>query len=328
MEAPITYNDKHKTILPNEHLCFQISSVIASASTTVKNDLPRTELDSHANMVVLGKNCFIFEKTGRTCDVSGFSPTLDSVTLPIVDAVIVYDCPVTLKSYLLMVRNALYVKEMEINLIPPFLMREANIHVNECPKQHATTPVTVDHHSIFFPEENMRIPLQLNGIFSYFNHRSPQISEIDNLTVLFLTPDSASWDPNSSDFSSQELRHLDHTTGEIIDPPLKPSHFLLTNEDTVDNHTACSVVNPTCAPLPTATDYDAAVDACISNATTQHHNYVEHTPSTSQNDCKEFYDRLNASIGSVLADDNDLSAPLFTTLDDLEDKFAANLSSM
>ncbi len=31
--------------------------------------ITRSELDSHANMVVLGKDCFIFESTGKTCNV-------------------------------------------------------------------------------------------------------------------------------------------------------------------------------------------------------------------------------------------------------------------
>ena len=58
---------------PNDHV---ISSVISAVSGTVgvanakANALeapsadPRTELDSHANMVVLGSDAFIFESTG------------------------------------------------------------------------------------------------------------------------------------------------------------------------------------------------------------------------------------------------------------------------
>ena len=91
-------------------------------------------------MAVLGKNCFVFEDSGKTCTVSAFSPSLPATTLPIVDAVIVYDCPFTMQSYMLMVRNALYVKNMEDNLIPPFLLREAGIEVNDCAKIHAKEP--------------------------------------------------------------------------------------------------------------------------------------------------------------------------------------------
>ena len=34
---------------------------------------PRSEIDYHANMVVLGKHYFVFDKTGRTCNVQPFS---------------------------------------------------------------------------------------------------------------------------------------------------------------------------------------------------------------------------------------------------------------
>ena len=48
-----------------------------------------TELDSHANMAVIGNNCEIIADTGKTADVKAFSPdcaTLDSIS--IVDAVV------------------------------------------------------------------------------------------------------------------------------------------------------------------------------------------------------------------------------------------------
>ena len=168
-----------------------------------------------------------------------------------------------------MVRNALHVKEMEINLIPPFLMREAGIQLNECPKLHACPPVTVDYHSINFKDEGLRIPLQLIGTFSYFNHRVPELNEISNLTVLFLTPDSSSWDPSSSDFASQEAAFTDPTSGGLIDKPAKTEHMLVTNEDTVNN---LDVYSTQAQPLvmPCISAVESTIDSCISSATAQH----------------------------------------------------------
>ena len=113
-----------------------VSSIIDS---TLMTDA-RTEIDSHANMAVVGKNCFIFESSGKTCEVSAFSPSIGDISLLIVDAVIVYDCPHTFKSYLLMVCNALHVKKMSNNLIPLFLLQEAHLKVNECSKILVDTP--------------------------------------------------------------------------------------------------------------------------------------------------------------------------------------------
>ena len=47
----------------------------------------RLELDSHANMSVVGKGAHV-EYTGKTADVNAFSPQYDTAQIPIVDAII------------------------------------------------------------------------------------------------------------------------------------------------------------------------------------------------------------------------------------------------
>ena len=114
------------------------------------------------------------------------------IEVPIVDAVLAYDCPFTGLTYLLVVRNALCVPSMDHNLIPPFIMREAGLVVNETPKIHCDNP-TVEDHSIFDEESGLRIPLSLNGIFSAFKTRAltdQEIEEVELYPTIFLTPDS------------------------------------------------------------------------------------------------------------------------------------------
>ena len=48
----------------------------------------RTELDSHANMPVVGKHAYIIAKTGKKVDVSPFTPDCKLLTVPLVDAMI------------------------------------------------------------------------------------------------------------------------------------------------------------------------------------------------------------------------------------------------
>ena len=55
---------------------------------------------------------------------------------------------------------------MDVSLIPPFLMRLAGLEVNECPKFLARQP-TDRHHAIYFPQEELLLPLKLDGIISY-----------------------------------------------------------------------------------------------------------------------------------------------------------------
>ena len=54
----------------------------------------RTDLDSHANMVVLGKHAAIVNVLCKTAKVSPFSKHYKSMKqVPLVDAVIAYNCP-------------------------------------------------------------------------------------------------------------------------------------------------------------------------------------------------------------------------------------------
>ena len=152
-----------------------------------------TELDSHANMVVLGKQAFVFSHSGQFANVQAFSEEVKALPeVPIVDAVIAYDCPSSGETFLLVARNALCVPSMDINLITPFIMREAGLVLNTTPKIHFDEP-TIGDHSMFDEDSVLRIPLMLNGIFSAFETRSLNDDEIENAEnhqTVFLTPDS------------------------------------------------------------------------------------------------------------------------------------------
>ena len=162
--------------IPNS---YTVRCIISSIRAQVSNvigciTLPCTELDSHANMVVLGKNSFIFESSGKTCNVKPFTDEIGiAENVPIVDGAIAYDDSKTGKTYILLVRNALYIPTMETNLIPPFIMREAGLVVNDVPRIHTrVTDITNNTHCILAEKEangaDLKIPLRLDGIFSSF----------------------------------------------------------------------------------------------------------------------------------------------------------------
>ena len=100
----------------------------------------RTELDSHANMPVVGRNAFIISDTGKVADINAFTPDYDSMLIKIVDAAVRYECPYSGKMTMLVLRNALHVPSMKNNLVPPFIMREAGIKVNDTPKIQTGNP--------------------------------------------------------------------------------------------------------------------------------------------------------------------------------------------
>ena len=180
--------------------------------TSMTSDLdediePRTDLDSHANMPVVGRNAYVLSNTGKMVDVSPFTPDYKPMRVPIVDSAVKYACPFSGKEYILVIRNALHVPTMENNLIPPFMMREAGIQVTEIPKIQIEDPTEKDH-AIIFPETNFCIPLSLWGIFSYFPTKKPTHDElVDPSEVYMLTP--SVWNPHSSHYAHNEENMLD-----------------------------------------------------------------------------------------------------------------------
>ena len=141
---------------------------IGGTSVRLYGCLSVTELDSHANMAVAGRDCTIISRSGHHATVTPFSadlPVMEQVEIG--DVAIAYDDPYSSRTFLLVIRNALLISSMDHNLLPPFLVREASLFLDETPK-FQSTDLTQDNHTIFDEETGMMIHLQLNGAFSYF----------------------------------------------------------------------------------------------------------------------------------------------------------------
>ena len=232
---------------PNHHVSMLIcTACIASGATSdddgkVEEDAEieeqsRTELDSHANMPVVGRHALVLSESGRHVDVNAFTPDYGAMTVPVVDAALQYDCPFDGQTYILVVRDALHVPSMKNNLIPPFVLREAGVQVNDVPKIQLSDPTESDH-SLYFPEGELRIPLSLWGVFSYFPTAKPS-AETCNATdeIYMLTPNK--WDPHSDVYARNEENMLDWE-GNIVEK--KQRTQLLLSEISEDPTVAASM---------------------------------------------------------------------------------------
>ena len=77
-------------------------SDIAAAGVDKYTSESTAELDSHANTIVLGNQALVIQDTGTYAEVNVFPSEVRGMSkVPVVDAVVTYDCPFTLESYLL-----------------------------------------------------------------------------------------------------------------------------------------------------------------------------------------------------------------------------------
>ena len=170
-----------------------------TSSAQSSEEMPKSELDSHANMAVVGRHGTVIADLEKNCRVNAFGPDCDTLTIPIKDMATKHVDPHSGEQHILVVRNALHVPAMDNNLIPPFVMREAGLVVKDTPKTHLDKPTKEDH-STFFPDEKLRTPLKLSGTFSHFPSKKPTEKEIseaeEDEKLLCVSP--VTWDPHNT----------------------------------------------------------------------------------------------------------------------------------
>ena len=141
---------------------------------------------------------------------------------------------------------------MPHNLISPLLMREGGVNVNDIPKIHCTGPI-IDDHYISFKDIDLRIPLQLHGIFYCFNTRKPLSSELYDKYKIFITADTSEWNAYCKSYAQTELAKINHE-GESL---TSNAHTKLPMQRTYNSEDIFEL-----ASVQTS-DYDCIVDAAI-----------------------------------------------------------------
>ena len=117
--------------------------------------------------------------------VNGFTTSLGSKTVPVVDAAVAYDCEFTSEVYILIIINEAYVEATSVNLITPFILCFTDLQVNKMPKCMAKKP-KLDHHSISVPNTDIILPMAINGVISYLPTR---LSSSEEIFYRYLTPE-------------------------------------------------------------------------------------------------------------------------------------------
>ena len=129
-------------------------------------------------------------------------------------------------------RNTLYVESMDHNLVPPFIMREAGLEVDEQTKIHTPQP-SKENNSVYCKDINLRIPLKIEGIFLVFETRrlnATEIAEAGEYGIVFISPDAYYWNPNCENWGDQEDLMLDQD-GDIIQYEVKKPVEIIEESD-------------------------------------------------------------------------------------------------
>ncbi|KAI2501496.1 hypothetical protein MHU86_12941 [Fragilaria crotonensis] len=121
--------------------------------------------------------------------------------IPIATVATAYDCPLTGKTYVLVINEALYFGDkMKHSLLCPNQLRANGLKVDDCPRQYDSDST----HSIHVPESDLSIPLALRGVISGFVTRVPTNAELADLTRHVEMTSEEEWDPYASAFSTAE----------------------------------------------------------------------------------------------------------------------------
>jgi len=130
----------------------------------------------------------------------------------IITAAIAYDDPEVWHTYILFYHHALYIPTMQRHLLNPNQIRANDVIVNETPLVLLPYDLRNKHsHSIVATtelHEELHIPLQLEGVTSFFKTRMRTRAEVEDTdnrecTHVHMTPTSG-WDPHDTTMANHE----------------------------------------------------------------------------------------------------------------------------
>jgi hypothetical protein len=156
-------------------------------------------MDSHANTFVAGSNTRLISMTGKEVNIHSFTTGAELKTVPIASIATVF-IDTNGNRILLVVHQALYLGDKHAGcLVNPNQLCSYSLAMHDCPSQFDSS----SQHSIYSPQSNMHIPLQLDGIISFFESCQPTDEDMVSLPHVVLTSVDE-WDPYSTTFTEKE----------------------------------------------------------------------------------------------------------------------------
>jgi hypothetical protein len=147
-----------------------------SGSVGRVEEVNRSDLDSHADCCVCGKEVLVFNDFDREVTVTGLDPEGETQSLIIFSAAMGYTIPQSGQAVLLIAHQSIFSPSLNHNLLSTMQMRLHDVIVNETPKFQFLNPPKLSK-SISVIGDNVEdvlvIPLELHGVVSCFPTLKP-----------------------------------------------------------------------------------------------------------------------------------------------------------
>jgi hypothetical protein len=175
-------------------------------------EVNRSDIHSHADFCVCGKEVLVFNYFDREVTVTGWDPEGENQSLRIVSVAMGYTIPKPGQTVLLIVHPIMFSPSLNHNLLSTMQMRLYDVIVNETPNFQSLNPTKLSDYIIARGdnvEDVLVIPLELHGVVSCFPTFKPTQLEFETCDRYELTYESQEYDPSATNFHQQEASMMD-----------------------------------------------------------------------------------------------------------------------
>jgi hypothetical protein len=176
----------------------------------------RLELDSYADMTVLGAVTLIIQSYDRPVEVVGYDPQQGFQTFEMVSGILTFDHPRDGQVYHLVFHQAIHMPQLDHHLLCPMQCRVNDVTVNNVPNFLTCFP-TDNMHRLIVQNPNddsttPTFPLHLQGVTLYLPVCKLIAAkwETGDIVRIDMTTENLDWDPNDPTYSSQEAAMTDY----------------------------------------------------------------------------------------------------------------------
>ena len=157
---------------------------------------------------MIGTNALIVHDFDRPINVTGYNPNGPvHKDLRTVTAALAYDDAHSGETVILVVHQAIYIPDLNHNLLSTMQLRLNDVMVNDVPRFLTDKPTRLTH-TLVIPtddfDDSYVIPLALHGVASSFPTRKPTVQEYESLPQLVLTSEEPVYDPHDSSMARHE----------------------------------------------------------------------------------------------------------------------------